>query len=153
MCHHDNLMHPPCACAFMPKGLNKPFEAVKDFHKAFNHPVGKEPSIMFAERVRERYGWMYEELVEFIDANTVEDQADAMIDLMYFALGTLVEMGIEPENLFNIVQNANMSKLWPDGKPHYRESDGKVKKPEGWTDPKDLIIAEIKRQKDKIQIA
>ena len=34
-----------------------------------------------------------------------------MIDLMYFALGTMVEMGLEAEELFDIVQSANMAKL------------------------------------------
>lgn len=66
-----------------------------------------------------------------------------MIDVIYFALGTLVEMGIEPDELFNIVQNANMSKLFPDGKPHYNEI-GKVIKPEGWEDPHKKLALTIK---------
>ena len=58
-----------------------------------------------------------------------------MIDLIYFALGTLVEMGLEADELFDIVQKADMAKRWPDGKPRYNPKDGKVIKPDGWEDP------------------
>lgn len=88
---------------------------------------------------------MQEEVEEFLEAEDVVDQADAMIDLIYFALGTLVEMGVKPEPLFRIVHEANMKKLWPDGKPHYNE-DGKTVKPPGWTDPYPALQAEIERQ-------
>ena len=54
-------------------------------------------------------------------------------------------MGIEPDNLFQIVQEANMSKLWPDGKPHYNE-DGKTIKPSTWVDPHNRLRKEIERQ-------
>ena len=88
-----------------------------------------------------------EEINEFLDAVKEQDiveQADAMIDTIYFALGTLVEMGVQPDILFRIVQNANMSKLWPDGKPHYNEM-GKVIKPEGWQDPHKKLELAIKK--------
>ena len=88
---------------------------------------------------------MLEEINEFIEAEEIVEQADAMIDVIYFALGTLVEMGIKPDNLFKIVQDANMAKLWPDGKPHYNK-DGKTIKPSTWEDPHDKLRAEIERQ-------
>ena len=86
---------------------------------------------------------MQEEVAEFLIADDIYEQADAMIDLMYFALGTMVEMGLEADELFAIVQQANMAKLWPDGKPHYNPKDGKVIKPEGWEDPAPKIKAYI----------
>ena len=43
----------------------------------------------------------------------------------------------------DIVQRANMAKLWPDGKPHYNPKDGKVIKPAGWEDPEPKIRAYI----------
>ena len=67
-----------------------------------------------------------------------------MIDTIYFALGTLVEMGVKPGELFDIVQKANMSKLWPDGTPHYNES-GKVIKPEGWENPHPKLQLAIRK--------
>ena len=114
--------------------INNEFNCVKEFHVAFNHPVKETPTFIDNERVKARSDWMKEEINEFIEATDVIDQADAMIDLIYFALGTMVEMGVEPAKLFEIVQNANMSKLWEDGKPHYRE-DGKIIKPDTWKNP------------------
>lgn len=84
---------------------------------------------------------MLEEINEFLEAaeeGDIVEQADAMIDVIYFALGTLVEMGIKPDKLFDIVQYANMSKLWEDGKPHYNEM-GKVIKPSTWEDPHEKL--------------
>ncbi len=129
--------------------MNREWNMVKDFHKAFNHPVSDKPKMLGYDRISRRVNWMWEEIDEFIAAKTIEEQADAMIDLIYFALGTLVEMGVEPENLFQIVQKANMSKLWDDGKPHFKE-DGKVMKPATWVDPEPLLIKEIQRQIDKV---
>lgn len=115
--------------------MNKEWEMVKQFHECFGHPVAHSPCVIEAERAKKRYAWMLEEVNEFLEANgDMVEQADAMIDLIYFALGTLVEMGIKPDELFAIVQHANMSKLWPDGKPHFR-ADGKTIKPSTWVDP------------------
>jgi len=119
--------------------MNKEWEDVKLFHESFGHPAPVSPTMINQKRARSRGTWMLEETAEFLTACDIYEQADAMIDLIYFALGTLVEMGIKPEELFNIVQRANMSKLWEDGKPHYNKKDGKVIKPENWVDPKPKI--------------
>lgn len=131
--------------------MNKQYEQVKEFHKKFNHPFKDNPTLLTRERAEVRKSWMDEELEEFIEATEqgdIVEQADAMIDLMYFALGTLVEMGIEPDELFQIVQDANMSKLWEDGKPHYREGDGKLIKSPSWEDPHDKLKCAIEKQKN-----
>lgn len=120
------------------------YEMVKQFHKAFNHPVADTPTFMQLDRAEKRYKWMLEEIDEFLEAKTVVDQADAMIDTIYFALGTLVELGVEPYNLFKIVNDANMSKLH-DGKVVLNE-DGKIVKPKNWSSPEPLLQKEIERQ-------
>lgn len=122
---------------------------VAEFHRVFNHPIGLVPHELERMRAGARIAWMYEEIEEFekaMDAHDLPEQADAMIDLIYFALGTLVEMGIKPGRLFDIVHEANMSKLWPDGTPHLREGDGKTLKPPTWVDPAPRTRAEIERQ-------
>ncbi|OME55615.1 hypothetical protein BSK59_13980 [Paenibacillus odorifer] len=72
-------------------------------------------------------------------------QVDALIDILYFANGGLVESSIIPNEVFSIVHQANMAKIFPDGKPHYNEV-GKVIKPEGWEAPEPKIEKEINRQ-------
>lgn len=126
-------------------GLDYAYEQVKAFQLAFNHPVKETPTAMGSDRAEKRMNWIKEEVQEFLDSDNVVDQADAMIDTIYFAIGTLVEMGVKPQRLMDIVQHANMSKLHADGKPHYKQ-DGKVKKPEGWEDPYPKLSAAITHQ-------
>lgn len=127
--------------------MNKAWEKVKQFHTHFDVPWRETPELLAQERVQKRVNWLLEELQEFKEAKTIEDQADAMIDTIYLALGTLVEMGVRPATLFDIVHEANMSKCWEDGKPRYRESDGKVIKPPTWKDPQPRLAEEIQRQR------
>jgi len=127
------------------RGLDLTWEQVRAFHIAFNHPTKDKPTLLDPDRAIKRMNWIKEEVQEFLDANTIVDQADAMIDVIYFAIGTLVEMGVRPQELMDIVQQANMSKLWPDGKPHYR-ADGKIMKPEGWEDPYSKLQEAIAQQ-------
>lgn len=127
--------------------INKEWYSVLEFHESFDHPLKSSPTLMGEERKDKRYKWMLEELNEFLESDTIAGQADAMVDLIYFALGTMVEMGIKPEKLFTIVHEANMSKLWEDGKPRYNE-DGKVIKPKAWVDPEEKLVEEINKQKD-----
>ncbi len=123
--------------------MKKEWSDVKEFHDKFGHPCPEQPVMLDKKRALSRAKWMNEEVCEFLIADNIYEQADAMIDLLYFALGTMVEMGLEPDELFAIVQEANMSKLWEDGKPHYNPKDGKVIKPEGWEDPTPKIKALI----------
>ena len=123
--------------------INNEWHMVKEFHDKFGHGVSDVPVMLPKARAEKRYKWMLEEIDEFLEAEDIVEQADAMIDLIYFALGTLVEMGVKPEKPFEIVQQANMAKLWEDGKPHYRDS--KVIKPANWVDPYPEMKACVER--------
>ncbi|MBQ0134120.1 MAG: hypothetical protein KBS46_03190 [Clostridiales bacterium] len=125
--------------------MQKEWDDVREFQRCFGHPYADKPTMLAAERAKVRAEWMREEIDEFLEADEIVEQADAMIDLMYFALGSLVEMGVKPDRLWQIVQDANMAKLWSDGKPHHRE-DGKTIKPPTWEDPHSKLEAEILRQ-------
>lgn len=58
-------------------------------------------------------------------------QVDALVDAEYFLKGTWVETGVYPQEMFDIVQAANMGKLFQDGRPHY-DQHGKIIKPDNW---------------------
>lgn len=124
------------------------FGDVLEFHKAFNHPCPQTITPMNRDRLAIRVGFMLEEISELLAADDQTDQVDALIDLLWFTFGTFVEMGVDPGPLWDIVKEANMSKLFPDGKPHYRESDGKIIKPDGWTSPEPLIKAHLESLND-----
>ena len=129
--------------------MDREWSKVKEFQIKFGHPVSEYPRQLDTERAIKRYHWMLEEINEFMEADDIVEQADAMIDVIYFALGTLVEMGIKPDSLFDIVQAANMAKLWPDGRPHYN-TEGKTVKPDTWEDPHYKLEEEIRRQYEKV---
>ncbi|OBG93852.1 HAD family hydrolase [Mycobacterium sp. E3298] len=122
---------------------NRYFNQVREFHLAFGQPAPETPTRLTDERKTSRIKWMQEELDEYKDAETLYDEVDGLIDLIYFAIGTLVEHGVKPDPIFDVVNNANLSKLWSDGKPRFREGDNKIIKPDGWQPPETLIHEEI----------
>ena len=114
------------------------YDMVRKFHTAFGHPAPDDIKEMHISERKYRSIWMVEEVVEFIAAEHLVDQVDALIDLIVFTLGTMVEMGVDPREIFDAVHWANMGKLWPDGKPRYRD-DNKMLKPPGWESPQKEI--------------
>jgi predicted HAD superfamily Cof-like phosphohydrolase len=75
--------------------------------------------------------------------NLIAEQYDAFVDAWYYMLNTSVKKGVDLDKLFHLVHEANMRKRWEDGTFH-RRGDGKVMKPQGWTEPD--LVSEIKRQ-------
>lgn len=76
-------------------------------------------------------------------------QTDALNDVSYINYGSIVETGVNPKPIFDIIQNANMNKLGADGKPILHPETNKIMKPEGWEEnyqPEPLIKKEIERQ-------
>lgn len=84
------------------------------------------------------------------DVERIVAQGDAITDGTYFLQGDMVELGLKPDPLFDIVQKANMSKLFtsPDGTKYakYRESDGKILKSPEFFSPEPLLEEEVLRQ-------
>lgn len=100
-----------------------------------DYPIPTEPTMLTAQRKDWAHTCLTEELTEFLEAQDLEEQADALVDLVYFALGRLVEMGIAPGPVFDEVQRANMDKVRGE-KPTRSGSGGfDAIKPEGWRGP------------------
>ena len=82
--------------------------------------------------------------------STLVGQVDALIDTLYFTYGSFVLMGVDPERIFEIVHQANMAKIFPDGKAQFDPVTHKILKPEDWEEkhaPEPAIKKEIERQK------
>lgn len=80
------------------------------------------------------------------------EEVDALIDTLYFTYGSFVLMGVDPTDIFKIVHEANMGKLFPDGQPHFHPVTGKVMKPENWQRdfaPEGKIKGELQKQVEK----
>lgn len=61
----------------------------------------------------------------------IEEQADAFVDMDYYAGNAAVKKGWNLDAFFNVVHGANMAKKFPDGTFH-KNQEGKIIKPEGW---------------------
>ncbi|MEC4565530.1 hypothetical protein L8C07_06190 [Paenibacillus sp. CMAA1739] len=99
----------------------------------------------FAELILNAEETYKKQLTKSFPEDRLIGQIDALIDIKYFTEGGLVEASVVPDRIFDLVHQANMSKIFPDGKPHYNEV-GKVIKPEGWEAPEPKIEEEVKRQ-------
>jgi predicted HAD superfamily Cof-like phosphohydrolase len=121
--------------------MEKQFNKVKEFNKAFNQETPFEPTNLQATEINLRYKLQLEELNEYKEAafnGDIVETLDALVDQMYILIGTILKHGLQDkfEEAFDLVHQNNMNKLGADGKPIYRE-DGKIIKPEGFT-PVDL---------------
>ena len=119
------------------------YDMVKNFHVRFGLAAPDSMHPMLPHQRRYRAQLLVEEIMEFVMSDQGVDQVDALIDLIIFALGTFVEMGIDPREIFDAVHESNMEKLWPDGKPQY-DQYGKVTKPRTWTSPEYAIESILK---------
>lgn len=115
------------------------FKSIEEFHQRFQLNGPEKPSALSPEQIEFRTQFLYEELHEYQDAtviNDLEGQLDALVDLVYVALGTAYLHGFDFNEAFRRVHAANMGKVRAE-----RQEDSKrgstfdVVKPEGWTPP------------------
>ncbi len=116
------------------------FTDVVAFHEKYKVPCAAQPSLLDEITTAYRVNFMQEELNEFLSSynqNDLEGCADALVDLVYVAMGTAVIMGLPWEQLWKEVQRANMEKRLakPDGSDSKRGSPLDVIKPPGWVGP------------------
>lgn len=136
------------------------FNDVGEFHKKFGLPSVAHcpicqrrggqmpgPREVPADLLDFREKFLGEELLEFRTGMAEGDMgqmADALVDLVYVALGTAHLLGLPWEELWDDVQRANMSKVRaaPDGSDSKRGTAWDVVKPEGWEPPDTWAVLE-----------
>ena len=106
------------------------FESVKKFMETFGQEIKEKASFPDDKITSLRYDLIEEELNELkeaIDKKDIKEVADALTDILYVTYGAGHAFGIDLDKCFEEVQNSNMSKLGPNGKPIYNDK-GKVMK-------------------------
>ena len=119
---------------------NSESEDVRDFQLKFKQLVNHVPVHLTRRKLNERAECMQEELDEFkaaIQTQDLAEQADALIDLVYFAKGTANMLGLPWNQLWDDVQRANMSKVAGVGKRGHLVD---CIKPPGWRGPMTGLI-------------
>jgi predicted HAD superfamily Cof-like phosphohydrolase len=104
------------------------FEKVVQFTKAFNLPQASSPAIPKGDLHKLRVNLIFEEMAEFLEAaaqNNIAKTAKELADVLYVVYGYAATMGIDIDYAFQLVHEANMTKLDEMGNPVTR-SDGKV---------------------------
>lgn len=84
---------------------------------------------------------------------SMQDQADALLDMLYFTYGSFVLMGVDPAPIFDLVHEANMGKRFPDGQAHFDPVTHKILKPADWEErfaPERNIQEELERQMKRL---
>ncbi len=146
--------------------MNQYLKDIEEFHKKFGLEYDGKPRLLTEQLADFREKFMTEELHEWgesCDLNAkhliagddkvtseLEKQLDALVDLVYVALGTAYLQGFAPifDEAWRRVQEKNMQKVRA-----LREEDSKrsstfdVVKPEGWTPPShtDLVAEHAHR--------
>lgn len=121
--------------------MKKALDDIMDFHETFQCYIQKSPNAVIPEDIKEvRQRILQEEVDELEDAAKKEDLvavADALGDIIYVALGTVISYGLQDKfpDIFAEIHRSNMSKLDEQGKPIFR-ADGKILKSNLYSAPK-----------------
>lgn len=116
---------------------------VKDFARACGD-IAPHPQLFSPQQIDFLAEMVRDEFDEFKEAKDVVEQADALVDILYYVVHAAAKHGYDLDPVFDIVHEANMKKV-VNGKVIKRK-DGKIMKPEGWESPEPLIAKEIARQ-------
>lgn len=112
---------------------------IVNFHEKFGNEYDGEPRELPTELSNFRIYFLQEELDEYIDAvrnKDLEKQFDALIDLVYVAIGTAYIQGFPFNKGWQLVHSANMKKIRATSiEQSTRASLFDVVKPEGWVAP------------------
>lgn len=106
---------------------------VREQHRKFGIAYDGPPRLLSLEEKRFRFACFSEESLEYLLAESLDDEYDALLDLLVFVCGTLERQGLPIDGIVDVI-HANMKKeLGPNGKRGGFELD--LRKPEGWQSP------------------
>ncbi|MCK5645614.1 MAG: nucleoside triphosphate pyrophosphohydrolase family protein [Anaerolineales bacterium] len=120
--------------------MKEQLEKLIDFHRATQVHIEDRPTADLPLEITElRLSLLSEELEEYrqaVNSKDLIEVADALTDLLYVLLGTMVSHGLQEygAELFDEVHKSNMSKFDANSGPIHRQ-DGKVLKPASFIKP------------------
>ena len=124
---------------------------VEEFmHEVIDFPVPDHPTLLQANRLEWFEHVIREEMDEHRKAHqegSLPEAADAIVDMVYFGLGRLVEMGVTVGPVWDAVHFANMAKRRGTLSKRPNSMGYDAVKPEGWKAPDhswlELITPEV----------
>ena len=108
-----------------------PFKDQTDFMSACDQTVDSYNQTQF-----ELYkNLIKEEFEELQEAYDMEQELDALIDILVVTIGAINSMGADGEGAWNEVMRTNFAKIDPETGKVRKRSDGKILKPDNWQAP------------------
>ena len=123
---------------------------VRQLHEKMKMPYNGVPRHLSQEDFDRRIIMMREELKEYENATTLTGQLDALVDLVYFTLGTAYLQGLPFMEAWKEIHNTNMCKeiATPENPSARGYTSDDLVKPENWVAP-DLSSIIDRREKEK----
>lgn len=125
---------------------------IREFHEKYGLEYNGGPRSLDRELHNFRQAFMQEELDEYETAHEADDlegQLDALVDLCYVLLGTAYLQGLPFGDAWRRVHAANMAKVRVErAEDSKRGSTFDVVKPEGWTAPDHSDLVQPKDEFD-----
>jgi len=110
------------------------FKHIKHQHKHFNILYTGRPRHLTPEEKEFYIKAILEEVQEYLEAKSLEDEFDALLDIMVFTAGALIRQGFDGDAGIKEVVKANMQKIvGPLDKRGGFKLD--LQKPVGWKPP------------------
>ena len=109
---------------------------IEEFHEKFDLEYRDYPRPLDPDEKDFRVVCLREEVDEYASAQNLEEELDALVDLVYFAFGTSYRHGFDFAAAWKRVHAANMEKrLATHKKDSKRNFELDVVKPKGWVAP------------------
>ena len=118
--------------------MRKVMSDIKEMMELFEQEVQEKAEFPDAETRKLRRGLLREEYEEYVDAeeaNDLVEVADALADMVVIIAGTAHAYGIPLDRVWDAVHRSNMAKRDPETGQLRKREDGKVIKPDSWTEP------------------
>ena len=111
-------------------------EDIEEFHEKYDLKYNGVSRHLTKEEKEFRIRCLNEELLEYSRATTLTEELDAILDIVYFAVGTAYRHGFSFYDGWKEVHRSNMEKIRATNrKESKRDYELDVVKPEGWTPP------------------
>jgi len=133
------------------------WDDICEFHQKFKIPQTEVPGIHNDEMIQFRMNFLKEELQEFEDALACNDTTmafDALIDLVYVAMGTAYICNFPFDEGWEHVHTANMMKERVKQKSaSKRLTTYDIVKPEGWVAPDKMLTVLLLQRQHQLEMA
>lgn len=129
--------------------MSEMWDNIQSFHEKFVLKPTEVPALLEKDLFEFRVKFMQEELAEYVDACAQKDLTkafDALLDLVYVAMGTAYLMNVPWDEGWREVQKANMMKMRAlHASDSTRKSTYDVVKPKGWVAPDRMLLSVLIR--------